>query len=92
MHPGFFNVLHDSADHHVPSIAQRVNIHFRGFFQKLINQNRARRAHQRRLRHVFLHGIDVISDHHGAAAQNIAGTHQNWHANLGGNARSFLWN
>jgi hypothetical protein len=34
---GFFNVLHDPADHHVFAVRERIHVHFNRIFEKVIN-------------------------------------------------------
>ena len=92
MHTGFFDVLHDAADDHVSAVGQRVDIDFGGFFQELVDQHRARGAHQRCLRHVFLHGVDVVGDHHGAATEHVAGANQHGQSDFSGDTRGFFRN
>ena len=92
MDAGLFDVLHDPADDHVGPVGQRIHVHFGGFFQELIDQHGSRRTHQRRLRHIFLHGVDVVRDHHRTPAQHVTGTHQHRHTNLARHARRFFRN
>ncbi len=74
------------------AVGERVDVHFRGFLEELIDQHRPRRAHQRSLRDVFLHGVHVVGDDHGAAAQHVAGAHQHRQADLAGDASGFFGN
>src|SRR5215470_2780712 len=92
MHSSFFNVLHDAADDDVGAIGERVDVYFGGFFEELIDQHGARRAHQRGLRHVILHGVHVIRDDHSAAAENVAWPDQHWQSDLAGHACSLFRN
>ncbi len=92
MHAGLLDVFHNSADHHVGAVGQRIDIDFRRFFQKLIDQHGTRRAHHRRLRHVFLHGVHVVRDDHRAPAKHVARPHQDRHADLTSNTRCFFRN
>ena len=92
MHAGFFDVLHDAADNHIRAVGERVHVHFRGFFKELVDQHGARRAHQSGLRHVVLHGVDVIGDDHGTAAEHVARAHQHRQTNFPGYTRGFLGN
>ncbi len=74
------------------AVGQSVHVDFGGFFEELIDQHRARRAHQCRLRDVFLHGLHIVGDDHGAAAENVAGAHQHWKTDFAGDARGFFGN
>ena len=76
MHARLFDVLHDACDQHVFAIRERIHVHFRGVFQKPVDQHRAILREGHRLAHVFAHGVFVVGDHHGAPAQHIAGPHQ----------------
>ena len=92
MHAGLFDVFHDPADHHHLAVGQSVHVHFRGFLEELIDQHRTRGTHQRRLRHVILHRLQIVGDDHGAPAQNVAGPHQHRQTDLLGNANGLLGN
>jgi len=41
MNTGFFDVLHDAADHDVRAVGQRVDIDFDRIFQEMVDQHRA---------------------------------------------------
>ena len=86
MDPGLLDMLHDSGDHHVFAVRQRVHVHFRRILQKLVNQNRPLRirksADQRRLRHILFHRLQIVSDHHRASAQHITRPHQHRQTNF----------
>src|SRR5580692_7938988 len=92
VHPGFFDVLHDAANDDIFPVGESIDIDFRGFFEKLINQNRPRGAHHRGLCDVLLHRVYVVGDDHGAPAENVAWADKNRHADFGGNARRFFRN
>ena len=90
MHAGLFDVFHDAANHHIVAVGDGVHVHFGRFFQELIDQHGTRRTHQRRLRHIFLNGIQIVGDHHGAPAQNVTRAHQDREANIRGDPRGFF--
>src|SRR5712664_363118 len=90
MHAGFFDVLHDAADDYIGSVGEGIHVHFRGFFQELVNEHGPSRAHQRGLRDIFLHRVHVVGNHHGAAAEDITRAHENRQTNLSRNARGFF--
>ena len=92
MNASFLDVLHDSADYYVSAVGKRVHIHFGGFLEELVDQNRARWAHQSGLRHVFLNRIHVVGDHHGATAKHVTWPDQHWQSNFAGDARGFFGN
>ena len=74
------------------AIGQGVNVNFSRFFQKLIDEHRPRRAHQRGLRDVFLHGVCVVGDYHGATAEYVTRTHQNRQSDFARQTRGFFRN
>ena len=94
MDAGFLDVLHDAGDDDVFAVGESVHVHFGGVFQELIDQNRAlgigERADLRRLRDVFLDRFQIVGDDHGAAAENVAGAHENRQADFGGGSDGFL--
>jgi len=90
VHAGFLDVFHNAADDDVGAVGESVNVYLRGFFQELIDQHGFCRAHQRGLRDVLLHGVYIVGDDHGAAAQDVTGANQNWQADFSGYARGFF--
>ena len=72
--PTTFNQLANTLinQDHVFAIGQRVHIHFRRVFQELVDQDRSLwircRPHQRSLRNVFLHRLEIVRNHHCASA------------------------
>ena len=70
-----FDVLDDAGNHHILAVAQQVNIHFSGVFQKVINEHRPFLLILDRLFHVADDRIFVIGDHHGPPAQHIRRPH-----------------
>ena len=71
-----FDVLHDAGNHHILAVAQQVNIHFSGVFQKVINEHRPFLRILDRLFHVADDGIFVVSDYHGPPAEHVRWPHQ----------------
>ena len=92
MHTGFLDVLHDAADDNVGSVSESIDIDFRGLLEELIDQHGTRRTHQCGLGDVLLHGVHVVSDDHGASAENVTRAHQNGHPDFAGDARCFFRN
>ena len=68
MNAGFFNVLHDPADHHIFPVGKRIYIHFNRIFEKMIDQYRPVVRVLDRLFHISNYGLFVVGDHHGATA------------------------
>ena len=90
VHAGFFDVLHDAADDHAVAVGKRVHVDFGRFFQELIDEHGARGSHQRGLRDVLLHGVDVVRDDHGAATEHVAGANEHRQADFARHARGFF--
>ena len=57
MHARLFDMLHDAGDQHIVAIRQRVHVHFRGVFQKPVDQHGAVLREGHRLAHVLAHGL-----------------------------------
>src|ERR1700740_1001242 len=84
-------MLHDSADDHAVAIGEGVNVNLGGFFEELIDEYGAGGTHACGLRNVFLYGVGVVSNDHGASPKNVAGANENGQANFGGEPRGFFW-
>ena len=72
----FFDVFHDAGDENVLAIAEGVDIHFGGVFEKTIDENGRFDGKIGGFLHVAAHGFFVISDHHVAAAEYVAGANE----------------
>ena len=72
---GLLDVLHDSADHHIFAVRERVHVHFNRIFEKVIDQHRTIVRVLDRLLHVPHNGFLVVGDHHGAPAQHVGRPH-----------------
>ena len=72
----FFHVLHDSGDQNTFAIGKRIDIYLSGLFEEAIHQHRPVLREADRLTHVLFDSGLFIRDHHGAAAQHIAGANQ----------------
>ena len=90
MHAGLFNVLHNARDQHVLAIGKRVHVHFGRVFQEPVHQHRPVLRERDRLAHVLAHHLLVVGDHHGAAAQHVAGAHQHGVPDARGHGAGFL--
>src|SRR5579859_6127711 len=90
VYAGFFNVLHDSADHNVFAIRERVHVNFNRVFQKMIDQNRPLLRIFDRLFHVADNAVVIIGDHHGASAKNVGWPHEHRVSCLAGTGNSFF--
>ena len=73
---GLFDVLHDSADHHVFAIRERVHVNLNCVFQKMIDQHRSVVRVLDSLFHVANDRLFVVGNHHGAAAEHVRRPHQ----------------
>ncbi len=73
---GFLDVLHDAGDQHVLAVAERVDIDFDGVFEEAVDQHGAVLREGDGFAHVAAHAVFVVDDHHGAAAEHVAGAHQ----------------
>ena len=82
MDAGFLDVLHDAADDDVFTIRERVNVHFDGIFQKLVDQDRTVVRVLDCLLHVLRDGIFVEGDDHGASAENVGRANEHGKADL----------
>src|SRR5579872_1305365 len=78
MNAGFLDVLHDSANDYVFAIRERVYVYFDGIFEEMIDEHRAVLRILDCLFHVADNGFFVVSDDHGAPAENVGGPHQHW--------------
>ncbi len=91
MHARFLDVFHDARDQHVPVlIGERVHVHFGGVFEKPVDQHRPLLREDHRFLHVAPDHLFVVSDHHGAAAQHVAGAHQHRIAKTASHRASFF--
>ena len=74
MNAGFFNVLHDAGDDHVLGIAEGVDVDFDGALKEVIDEDRTLLRVFNCLRHVLRDSVAIVTNHHGAASEHIAGT------------------
>ena len=88
MHTRGFHVLHESADFHFLAVTYRINVHFNGVVQEVIQKHRAVFAHHNGFVHVAHQFLTVMHDIHGAAAQNVARTHHDRVADFFGKFQS----
>ena len=76
MDPGWLDVLHQSADHHLTvAVGQSIHVDFSGVFEVLINQDRLFGIHLHGLAHVAVQFIGAKNNFHGPATEHIAGPH-----------------
>ena len=92
MNTGWFDVLHQTADHHSTGvIAERININLNGILEVLINQHRVVGFHLHRLAHVAVQ-FGLIEHHfHRPSAQDIRGAHNDGITDIGRNRSGFLF-
>ena len=86
MHPGLFNMFHNSANAEGFAIADHIHIHLDGILNKLIHQHRPLRRGPDRALNIIFQGLIVIDNLHGPAAKNIRRPDQNRIADFSGNA------
>ena len=58
------------------SVAERIDVDFDGVFEEAVDQDGPVRREDDGLLHVAAHGLLVVGDDHGAAAEHVAGPHQ----------------
>ena len=91
MHARFFDVLHDAGDQHVAVlIGERIDIHFGGVFEESIDQHRPLLRENHGFVHIAPHHLFVVGDHHGAAAEHVAGAHQHRITDAASHGASFF--
>src|ERR1700683_113775 len=77
---GFFDVLHDAADDDVFAVGECVDVDFGCILKELVDQDGAlgiRHAPDLRgLRDIFFDGFQIVGNDHGAAAEYVAGPHE----------------
>ena len=81
MHPGLLDVLHDPGDPHVVAVTERVDVDLDRILQEAIEVDRRRPARHRRVGHtdpreVPAQTVEVVDDLHRAAAEHVAGPHE----------------
>ena len=75
MNAGLFDVFHDSADDHVGSVADAIDINFNCVVEKPVQQDGRLLRDLHGLSHVALEVLVAVHDLHRAATEHIAGAH-----------------
>jgi hypothetical protein len=89
MNAGRFDMLHDPADDGGLPVADGIDIHFHGIFQKLVDENGISRRRKNGQTGEILQLLTVVNDLHGPTAQYKRGAHDHRVADLLGNPARF---
>ena len=90
MDAGFFDVLHDAGDDDVFAVAEGVDVDFDGVFEEVVDEDGALLRILDGFLHVAGDAFAVVGDDHGAAAEDVAGAHEDGIADaLGAGERLF---
>ena len=87
---GLLDMLQDAADVDLLAVAQGVDIRLDCTLQEAIEVHRVVGANACSLGHVIAQMLGIVGDHHAAAAQHVARTHQQRVANMRGNGLGLL--
>ena len=90
MNTGLLDMLQNAADVDLFAIAQGVDIGLDRALQEAIEVHRVVGANARSLGHVIAQMLGIVGDHHAAAAQHVARTHQQRVADVCGNGLGLL--
>ena len=90
MDTGFLDMLQDAADVYLFAIAQGVDVGLDRTLQEAVQVHRVVGANARSLGHVIAQMLGIVGDHHAAAAQHIARTHQKRIADVRGHGLGLL--
>ena len=87
---GLLDMLQNAADVDLFAIAQGVDIGLDRTLQEAVQVHRVVGANARGLGHVIAQVLGIVGDHHAAAAQHVARTHQQRVANMRGHGLGLL--
>ena len=87
---GLLDMLQDTADVDLLAVAQGVDIGLDRTLQEAIQIHRVVGANARGLGHVIAQMLGIVGDHHAAAAQHVARTHQQRVADVRGHGLGLL--
>ena len=90
MDTGLLDMLQNAANVDLFAIAQGVDIGLDRTLQEAVQIHRVVGANARGLGHVIAQVLDIVGDHHAAAAQHVARTYQQRVANVCGNGLGLL--
>ena len=82
MNAGLLDVFHDSADEHVATIADRIDVDFDRIIQESIEQHRTLVRDLHRIGHVGAQIVFVEDDFHGASTKHVGWAHDQGEAHL----------
>ncbi len=88
MDAGLFDVLHDAGDDDVCAVAERVDVDLGGVFKKVVDEDGAVLRILDGGGHVLADFCVVVGDDHGAAAEDVAGAHEDGVADAVGACRA----
>ena len=83
-------MLQDAADVYLFAIAQGVDIGLNRALQEAVQIHRVVGADARSLAHVIAQMLGIVGDHHAAATQHVARTHQQRVADVRGHGLGLL--
>lgn len=90
MNTGLLDMLQDAADIDLLAVAQGVDIGLDRTLQEAVQIHRVVGADARSLCHVIAQMLGIVGDHHAAAAQHVARTHQQRVADVRGHGLGLL--
>ena len=90
MNTGLLDMLQNAADVDLFAIAQGVDIGLDRTLQEAVQIHRVVGANARSLGHVIAQMLGIVGDHHAAAAQHVARTHQQRVADVRGHGLGLL--
>ena len=87
---GLLDMLQNAADVDLFAVAQGVDVGLDCTLQEAVQVHRVVGANARSLGHVIAQMLGIVGDHHAAAAQHVARTHQQWVADVRGHGLGLL--
>ena len=90
MNAGLLDMLQNAADVDLFAVAQGVDVGLDRTLQEAVKVHRVVGADARSLGHVITQMLGIVSDHHAAAAQHVARTHQQRVADVRGHGLGLL--
>ncbi len=90
MDAGLFDMLHDSGDHNVFAVAERIYVHLDRVFEEVIDEDGAIVRVLHCLGHVMRDGCGIVCDDHGAPAEYVRGTNQHGKADAFGSGQGLF--
>ena len=87
---GFLDMLQDTADVDRFAVAQSIDVGLDRTLQEAIQVHRVVGTNARSLGHVIAQMLGIVGDHHAAAAQHVARTHQQRVADVRGHGLGLL--